>query len=99
MSNKMDIEEDIKILNIMINSSNNIMSDLREDEVKALRNILKDRERLQLKANAYDSLVKEIQNKITAEKEEIKYFAKIGNDEVVYRHAYAKDVLEELQLL
>lgn len=46
MSNKTNIEEDIEVVNIMIDNSNNIMSDLRECEVRALKNILTDRERL-----------------------------------------------------
>jgi len=46
------------------------------------------------KANAYDNLVEAIKNKMAEEK--IIYFSKIGNNEITYRHAYAKEVLQEL---
>ena len=41
-----NIKENIKIVNTIIENSNNIMSDLRECEVQAIENILADRERL-----------------------------------------------------
>lgn len=54
---------------------------------------------LQAKVDKYDSLVEEIQNKIAEEKEELKHFIKMKNDKLTYRHAYAKNVLEELLII
>ena len=48
------------------------------------------------KANAYDNLVEAIKKKMAEEKEKIIYFSKTGNNEITYRHAYAKEVLQEL---
>ncbi len=61
-----DIEKDIKIVNIMINPRNYIMSDLRECEVRAIENILADRDRLEKMLSKSDAdninLQKEIEN-------------------------------------
>lgn len=61
-----DIEKDIKIVNIMINPRNYIMSDLRECEVRAIENILADRtglEKMLRKSDANNiNLQKEIES-------------------------------------
>ncbi len=49
------------------------------------------------KANKYDSLVENIKEKIATEKEEVKHFAKTGNKEEAKMHAYAVEILEELE--
>lgn len=61
-----NIKEDIKIVNTIIENSNNIMSDLRECEVQAIENILADRKRLE-KENENNKEALEILNKMKRE--------------------------------
>lgn len=89
MNNKINIEKNVKLLQKLedVNKYNSIG--------KAIENVLTDREKLQAKANAYDSLTEDIKDMLKKEKEEVKYFSNI-NDEVAKRHAYTANALEEL---
>ena len=81
MSNKTEIEKDIKIVNTIIENSNNIMSDLREREVQAIENILADRKRLE-KENENNKEALEILNKMKREYK-IALFMMIRNSTVM----------------
>lgn len=71
----------------------------RKEYQETYEDVREEIKELQNKANKYDSLVEDIKNKIIAEKEEVKHFAKIGNEETAKMHAYAIEILELLVVL